>query len=53
MKKHDLYQRYLRSRIVEALTDTPVMLIHGSRQSGKTTLARLIGDEGKFGTATV
>jgi uncharacterized protein len=48
MKKHDLYQRYLRSRIVEALTDTPVVLIHGSRQSGKTTLARLIGDEGKF-----
>jgi predicted AAA+ superfamily ATPase len=48
MRNDNLYPRYLHSRVVEALTDTPVVLIHGPRQSGKTTLARLIGDEGKF-----
>jgi hypothetical protein len=28
----------------EALTDTPAVLIHGPRQSGKTTLARVVGE---------
>ncbi len=31
-------------RLEEALLDTPVVLIHGPRQCGKTTLARLVGD---------
>lgn len=31
--------RFLLPRIEEALSDTPVVLIHGPRQSGKTTLA--------------
>ncbi|NNK94698.1 MAG: ATP-binding protein [Desulfobacterales bacterium] len=48
MKNYNLYPRYLRSRVSEALADTPVVLIHGPRQCGKTTLARLIGDEGQF-----
>lgn len=48
MINQNLYPRYLRTRVVEALTDTPVVLIHGPRQCGKTTLARLVGDEGKF-----
>lgn len=39
-----LYPRYARSRLEEALADTPVVLIHGPRQCGKTTLARLVGD---------
>jgi len=41
----NLYPRYLESRIREALLDSPVVLIHGPRQCGKTTLAQLIGDE--------
>lgn len=48
MKNQNLYPRYLRARVLEALADTPVVLIHGPRQCGKTTLARLVGDEGKF-----
>lgn len=45
MKKLDLYPRILRSRLLEALADSPVVLIHGPRQCGKTTLARGVGDE--------
>jgi len=37
---HPLYPRFLAPRIEEALADTPVILISGPRQSGKTTLAR-------------
>ena len=33
---------------MEALADSPVVLIHGPRQCGKTTLARLVGDESGF-----
>lgn len=36
--------RLLAPRVREALADTPVVLIHGPRQSGKTTLARLVGE---------
>ncbi len=36
--------RLLAPRLREALVDTPVVLIHGPRQSGKTTLARLVGE---------
>ncbi len=39
-----LYPRYTRARLEEALADTPVVLVHGPRQCGKTTLARLVGD---------
>ena len=35
-----LYSRHLRTRIAEALSDTPVVLLNGPRQAGKTTLAR-------------
>ncbi len=37
------FPRYLSARLREALADTPVVLIHGPRQSGKTTLARTVG----------
>ena len=35
-----LYPRMLTARIREAMTDTPVVLIAGPRQLGKTTLVR-------------
>lgn len=35
-----LVARYLKPRVREALGDTPVVLIHGPRQAGKTTLAQ-------------
>ncbi len=38
------YPRHLAPRLREALADTPAVLIHGPRQSGKTTLARLVGE---------
>lgn len=37
-----MYTRYCEAKIVEALTDTPVVIISGPRQSGKTTLARQV-----------
>ncbi len=48
MKNNDFYPRFLQPRIMEALADSPVVLIHGPRQCGKTTLARQIGDGGGF-----
>lgn len=40
------YERALQERVVEALSDTPVVLIVGPRQAGKTTLARKLGKPG-------
>jgi hypothetical protein len=39
-----LYPRYVEPRLTEALADSPVVLLHGPRQCGKTTLARLVGE---------
>lgn len=41
MAESILYQRFVRQPLEEALEDTPVVLIHGPRQCGKTTLARI------------
>jgi hypothetical protein len=38
------YPRFAESCLTEALADTPVVLIHGPRQSGKTTLAQKVGE---------
>ena len=38
------YPRHMAPRLREALGDTPAVLIHGPRQSGKTTLARMVGE---------
>jgi hypothetical protein len=40
MNSHSFYPRWIEPRIVEALQDTPVVLLAGPRQSGKTTLVR-------------
>jgi predicted AAA+ superfamily ATPase len=37
------FPRFLAPRLRDALSDTPVVLIHGPRQSGKTTLAKSVG----------
>ena len=37
-----LYERFVRKPLEEALEDTPVVLIHGPRQCGKTTLAKTL-----------
>ena len=36
------YPRFVERRLAEALEDSPVVLIHGPRQCGKTTLAQLL-----------
>jgi len=38
------YPRFAESCLTEELADTPVVLIHGPRQSGKTTLAQKVGE---------
>jgi uncharacterized protein len=43
-----LYPRYAEPLLVEALTDSPVVLIHGPRQCGKTTLAQVVGGRRGF-----
>lgn len=40
MPAPQLYPRFAEKLLVEALEDTPIVLIHGARQSGKTTLAK-------------
>ena len=37
-----LYPRFAERRLTEALEDSPVVLIHGPRQCGKTTLAQMV-----------
>lgn len=41
MNHSHFYPRYVERRLAEALEDSPVVLIHGPRQCGKTTLAQL------------
>jgi len=46
MNSSALYPRLIAGRIAEALTDTPVVLVAGPRQAGKTTLVRQIAEQG-------
>ena len=39
-----LFPRIAETTLLESLADSPATLIHGPRQCGKTTLARLVGD---------
>ncbi len=40
-----MYRRIIEQRLVEALTDSPVVLINGARQVGKTTLVQALPGE--------
>jgi predicted AAA+ superfamily ATPase len=46
MTQPTLFQRLICSRIAEAMSDTPVVLLAGPRQAGKTTLVHQFSDEG-------
>jgi len=43
-----LVPRLAAPRLIESLADSPVVLIHGPRQSGKTTLARVVAQPRGF-----
>ena len=43
------FPRFARAGLLEALADTPVVLLHGPRQCGKTTLARWVCEPAGFG----
>src|SRR3990167_3151455 len=40
-----LYPRFIEQRVQQALEDTPVVLLNGPRQAGKTTLIRQLADD--------
>ncbi len=40
-----MFRRHVEGEVRAALADTPVVLIHGARQTGKTTLARSLAEE--------
>ena len=42
MAEDILYPRFAERRLTEALEDSPVVLIQGPRQCGKTTLAQMV-----------
>jgi len=47
MKGNQLQPRFSALRLTEVLSGSPVVLVHGPRQCGKTTLAQLVGaDQG-------
>ena len=48
MMETRLYPRYAARALAEAAEDSPVTLIHGPRQSGKTTLAQTLGARGGY-----
>jgi hypothetical protein len=47
MDASPLFRRLLEDRIAEALADTPVVLVAGPRQAGKTTLVRQMVADGR------
>lgn len=45
MNMTPLFPRWIEPRIAEALLDTPVVLLSGPRQAGKTTLVRQVAEQ--------
>ena len=37
-----MYPRFVKERLIEALEDSPAVLVQGPRQCGKTTLAQMV-----------
>ena len=48
-----MFPRSAAPRLIESLGDSPVVLIHGPRQCGKTTLARLVGERRGYRYVTI
>ncbi len=48
MAERILYPRFVAQRLTEALEDSPVVLIHGPRQCGKSTLALMVCAPGQL-----
>ena len=46
MNTTSLFPRWIKPRIAEAMADTPVVLLAGPRQAGKTTLVRQVAENG-------
>jgi predicted AAA+ superfamily ATPase len=46
MNTTSLFPRWVEPRINEAMVDTPVVLVVGPRQAGKTTLVRQVASKG-------
>ena len=44
MKQARVYPRNIAQWLVEALSDTPVVVLHGARQVGKSTLVRALAE---------
>ncbi|AKU89810.1 ATP-binding protein [Vulgatibacter incomptus] len=49
MEAESLVPRFAGPRLVEALGDSPVVLVHGPRQCGKTTLSKTVGEPRGYG----
>ena len=48
MAERILYPRFVAQRLTETLEDSPVVLIHGPRQCGKSTLALMVCAPGQL-----
>ncbi len=48
MARPKLHPRLAAPRLAEALGDSPVVLVHGPRQCGKTTLAQVVGRRRRY-----
>jgi predicted AAA+ superfamily ATPase len=49
MPQPRVYARQAEPALAEALADSPVVLLHGPRQCGKTTLAKMLGKQRNYG----